>query len=116
MLTRLVPVPLLRVEPALGEFPRVLYSVRRVIAGVCWNTPQEATRRREFKMVKETTMNDTCAPLAEPWAASKTPNQLEPEPPIGQSPAAEHHKRFVAPGAVLRAGLAKRAATEFLRW
>jgi len=68
-------------------------------------------------MSEGTNMTNSRAALAEQWAASKMPNKATPEPPAEQShAAAERHKRFVPPGAVLRAGVAKRAAAKFLRW
>ena len=68
-------------------------------------------------MIEGTTMKDTRPPLAEPGAVRPTPNQPTPEPqPVPSTVGAVHCSHFVAPGAVLRAGVARRAAAEFLRW
>jgi hypothetical protein len=93
----------------------MLASLRREVAnrpdaGIAATCNSEAPRII-YAMSESTTMGDSPAPLAEPGAASSTP-----EPPPEQSPVAgDRSTRFVAPGAVLRAAAARRAPAEYLR-
>jgi hypothetical protein len=62
-------------------------------------------------MTEGTSTTDARARLAEPGAASSTPESPKEQSP----PAGIHHPRFIAPGVLLRAAAARRATAEYLR-